>query len=499
MMGTDIETEKAFVSMVEFVAMDDTIMSRCKQAAMTDKEYVAAKIAYERGWSSSDKAQVAEYWSHREQLTRDGELLFFDGRLVVPRATRNDVLNELHQGHGGMHTMMKRAMDTVWWPSIRNDIKKRVDTCGECQMSRPAQRREPMLSFEVPEAPGIQVHSDYFDFGGKDYVIVVDGFSGWTELLAVQNRRPKELIKVLRAYMTRNGVPRGFHSDQGSTFESAEFRAFCEKWGIVFSDNSPKHSRGNAIAEAHVKKIKHLLTTAADEDELAKGLISLMQTPVAPGKPSPAQLHLGRNLRDRLHPEVRVETRPWAAHKLWKEEKARISKKYFDRGTRALRELTPGEKVLVWHNERWQNGTVVQRMRRPRSYSVRIEETGRVLERNRVLLRTVDEDMSDPGTKEYNPYSLFQQRLPVRLLTPPRARSGAASTPANPAAMMTDPASEDDQEAPVTDEESEGEDDWGDASRGTNTPEPPTPPDQGLRTRAGRTVRAPDRYSPEPW
>jgi hypothetical protein len=224
--------------------------------------------------------------------------------------------------------------------------------------------------------------------------------------------------------MTRNGVPRGFHSDLGSTYESAEFQAFCRKWGIEFSDSSPKHSQGNAIAEAHVKKVKHLLATAGDEDELTRGLLALMQTPVAPGCPSPAQMHYGRNLRDDLHPNVKKETRLWSDHKEWKETKSAKSKEYYDRGTRQLRKLEAGERVLIWHRERWQQGAIMKQLARPQSYQVRIKESGQVLERNRRLLRAVAEELGDTWqTSSCFPFPL-QPTSPVRLLNPTLVRSG---------------------------------------------------------------------------
>ncbi len=494
MFGTDIDVEKAFVSMVDCVDMTEDVMKKCRDAARTDTEYMAACAALKRGWSSSDKKNVAEYWSHRDDLTQEDELLFFEGRLVVPRTARKDVLTFLHQGHVGMNTMGKRATATVWWPALRNDIKMKVDRCMECQMSRPAQRREPMLSFEVPSAPGLTVHSDYFEFGARDYLIVVDGFSGWTELLPVSSKRPKELMRAMRVFMIRNGVPKRFHSDQGSTFEAEEFQNFCRRWGIEFTDNSPKYSRGNAIAEAHVKKAKHLLSTAVDEDDLARGLIALMQTPVAPGRPSPAQLHLGRNVRNALHPEVKRNDHPWEEHKKWKEEKAVAAKKYYDRGTRALRELESGEKVLVWHHDRWQRGTVLEKLGRPRSYAVQIEETGQRLQRNRAMLRALDEAVEDEENKACQPFSMLQQRFPVRVLNPRPSSSGAASTSADPAVDTdNDEASDIDQEEPVMDEEEE--DEWSDASLG-DVPDPATPPPSPYRTRQGRAVRAPDRYTP---
>ncbi len=185
--------------------------------------------------------------------------------------------------------MVKGARDTVWWPAMIRDLRNSVCKCGDCQTELPAQQRKPMLSFEVLAAPGLVVHADNFELAAKEYLILTDGFSGWTEVFTSASRRPSELARLLRVYMTRNGVPRRFHSDQGSAFTAAEFRDFCAKWGIMVTTGSAKHPRGNAVAEASVKKVKKILRTARDEDELAMALLAMHQTPIAPD-PGPAAL-----------------------------------------------------------------------------------------------------------------------------------------------------------------------------------------------------------------
>jgi hypothetical protein len=367
-----------------------------------------------------------------------------------------------------------------------------------------AQAREPMLSHEVPEAPGLTLHADYLEFGGNEYLITVDGFSGWTELASTASRRPRELMRVLRLYMARHGVPRRFHADQGSTFESAEFKEFCAKWGIQFTDNSPKHSQGNAIAEAHVKKVKHILSTVETDDELARALLALMQTPVTIGGPSPAQLHYGRNLRNNLHPRVEKNEGSWEGHVAWKHSKAEKEKRFYDRGTKALTELQPGAAVLIWHRERWQRGTVMRKMGRPRSYEVRVTETGQLLQRNRVQLREIDPEMSNPSKKLTRPASFFQQRLEVPILTGPTTRWQPETEEEEEEPPGPTPASEPDQEENETEEEDEPESpaspsdseyEGADEDDDQSTPgSPPTTPT--TITRAGRAVRPPNRYSP---
>lgn len=321
-------------------------------------------------------------------------------------------------------------------------------------------------------------------------------------------------MRVVRAYMVRHGVPKRFHADQGSTFESAEFKEFCAKWGIQFSDNSPKHPQGNAIAEAHVKKAKHIITTAADEDEFADALIALMQTPIAPGQPSPAQLHFGRNLRDTLHPEVRKSDQGWQEHKEWRMRKNEKEKEYYDRGTKVLCELEKGDSVLVWHKEEWQRGVITEKLARPRSYEVQITKTGRKLQRNRVQIRKVDPEMSEQREKNLKPSSFFQLAVPVPVLSraipviDPQRRPTAAYDPDQEENEDMDEAETEPEDVPDTlsgqatpdsVHESEGseaaESEYDDALDESSADEddPSTPV---VQTRAGRRVRPPDRYTP---
>ncbi len=500
MMGTDLELESAFVSMLSNLDMTDDVRTKCVKAREKDACYRCAVTAFEKGWPGAMKDNCGEFWSHRNELTVEDDLLFHNGRMVIPREARKEVLSFLHRGHVGMSTMQKRAEAAAWWPGMRNEIKKWVERCGECQISRPQQMREPMQSFETPQAPGLVVHADYFELSSYEYVILVDGFSGWTEVMSANNRRPGELCRIVRLYMTRNGVPKIFHSDQGSAFEAREFDEFCEKWGIIRSSNSPKHPRGNGIAEAHVKKVKHLLTTSRDEDDLARALLALMQTPVAVGKPTPAELHFGRNVRDELHPVIRRTETGWDKHRQWRDEKNAKEKKYFDRGTRELKELSTGDAVLVWHRDEWQRGKVTQKLARPRSYEVELNETGRRLERNRVQLRAIGHDVSEPSMKSLRPFPFFQQRTEIPSLNETPEQNNEEED-----AEGTDHGEDTDDElqnigSDGSGGESDGELSGDDSEEGEEfaTPEPDQEPSDntGFRTRQGRNVRAPRRYTP---
>ncbi len=536
-MGTDIRLEEAFVSMITTVSISDEILARIQNDVAADAEYGATLRAYDASFPAEKRADCGDYWPARNEYASEDGLLYYQGRIVVPRPARARVVEALHRGHVAVSTMVKRAKDTVWWPSMLPELKKRAQQCGECQEELPMQMREPMQSFEIPAAPGLVVHADNFELAAKEYLILADGFSGWTEVFTSSSRRPAEVMRLLRTYMARNGVPRQFHSDQGAAFMSAEFRAFCQKWGIKATEASAKHPRGNAIAEAAVKKVKKILCMAMSEDELTKALLAMHQTPVAPGRPSPAQLHFGRNVRDDLHPRVTAAHISWQEVREWKEAVALERKHTYDRGTRALRGLWEGEVVLVHQGGRWERAKVLRSLPRPRSYLVQVLRTGQRLERNRHLLREIDQESKLPSIKRVCPSPFFQPReprAPIQVLmmpggvvgaastAPPPARTPGPSTPqdrrlstltsssGSPAETDTTPVrspalsaspgtptrSESSQssrsrstEQTATDDEeaSDDHDEW-------SSPVARTPP---LHiTRAGRHVRQPDRYSP---
>lgn len=408
------------------------------------------------------------------------------------------------------------------------------------------QPREPMHSFEIPPAPGLVIHADHFECASKEYLLLVDGFSGWAEARIARNRTPAEVIRILREYMSRNGIPRQFHSDQGSPFMAAEFRRFCQEWGIKATEGSAKHPRGNAIAEAYVKKLKRALSTAKDDDDLMRALLAMRQTPVAPGRPSPAELHLGRTLRGELTAKVEQTVVDWAEMKEWKMAVAAERGKQFNKGTRPLPELAVGEQVWVWHGQRWIRGVISRVMQRPRSYEVLLSGSGQRIQRNRQLIRTRPPGSTDPVVKKTNPQSLLQvpglttPKVPLlsyvvlggsgastlpsttgnrpgtppdqepgispqsRNRTPPPPTSPSGTGQAPPGTSQSarssrsyastlqsptssgEPSSDDYDEQTSTDEMDTTEGSSDEATPGTP---PPT-------TRAGRVVRPPNKYSP---
>jgi hypothetical protein len=314
----DIDVNEAFISMVMDLPFSERLVSILRSSAAKDSAYLSAVSAYQDSWPAQFRDMMGQYWSSRHEFHVDDGLLFFGQKVVIPLDARPAFLEALHRGHVGVTTMLKRAQ-SLWWPGLATDCRNFVARCTTCQLTAVRQPKEPMISHEVPPAPGLVLSSDYAEFRGKSFVIVVDQFSGMAEHFVVSDKTPKELVRCFLLYFARNGIPRKIVYDAQGSFVSHEFLQFCDRLGIKCVYCTPEHHQGNGLAESGVKRFKKWLSCARSDVDLALCMLQWAQTPIAPGRPSPAQMHFGRNLRDDLHDRVEPSVFSWSEIKDWKE------------------------------------------------------------------------------------------------------------------------------------------------------------------------------------
>lgn len=145
------------------------------------------------------------------------------------------------------------------------------------------------------------------------------------------------------------------------------------------------------MSERYVQTVKNLFKKC----ESSKGdpwlmLLEYRNTPLAAGIGSPAQILFNRRLRTKLPMcSQLLEPNPVIIKpKVFLQNKQKIYKKYYDRNIRNLRDLQVGEKVRVYNyvSREWEEGEVLEKLNRPRSYLVKFRNGSR-LERNRRFIR----------------------------------------------------------------------------------------------------------------
>ena len=91
---------------------------------------------------------------------------------------------------------------------------------------------------------------------GKMFLIVVDAYSKWLEVIPVNSPTSTTTIEKLRPIFATHGLPDKVISDNGTCFTSVEFVDFMRKNGIRHSTTAPYHpsSNGRRTSCTHLQR-----------------------------------------------------------------------------------------------------------------------------------------------------------------------------------------------------------------------------------------------------
>ena len=132
-------------------------------------------------------------------------------RVVVPRGLRAEVLKELHSDHQGIVRTKAIARSYVWWPGIDGDIENFVRSCLGCAQAQHMPRAVGLHPWEMPSGPWQRLHLDFAGpFLGKTFLILVDAYSKWPEVVPMAGTNAQSTIDVLMSVFAVHGLPTGW-------------------------------------------------------------------------------------------------------------------------------------------------------------------------------------------------------------------------------------------------------------------------------------------------
>ena len=221
--------------------------------------------------------------------------------------------------------MLSRVRESIYWPGIDNDVDMHCQTCMQCRANAPSKQKEPMIPSDIPDYPFQKVATDMFELNDYWYLAYVDRLTGFPELAYFPRDTTSALIiNVLREFFQRWGVPEEISMDGAPNYTSHEITNWLSSWGVTHTRvSSAYYPQSNGRAEISVKSLKRLLEGntgprgSISNDNVAKALMQLRNTPHRDGSGSPAELALGRCIRDTLPlPQHRYKINPnWAREK----------------------------------------------------------------------------------------------------------------------------------------------------------------------------------------
>ena len=388
-----------------------------QQATDADPEMQALQDTIQRGFPTSKAdlpSMLHPYWNARDALTVENGLILHGCRLVIPSSMRRRVLQELHDSHQGIERTKARACQTVYWPSINNDITNTVRSCADCQRELPSLPREPLMSHAEPSRPFEVISMDLGTYANQQFLIAVDHFSSWPWVFQLgASAITRQITASLCDIFCASGAPDIIYTDQGTQFMSKECQDFFKRWGVRHVTSSPHFPQSNGRAEAAVKSMKKIIRRTWDaqqrrlnKEAWTRALVQYRNTPGVTGL-SPAQRLFGHPLQDLVPAHRRSFAPEWqqqadVAERRQEATQERLEARY-NRTARALPVLEVGTRVAVQDSQTklWDRyGTIVD-IGRHRNYFVRMN-SGRVLVRNRRALRrryaVVPTPLTQPST-----------------------------------------------------------------------------------------------------
>lgn len=226
-------------------------------------------------------------------------------RVVIPKSSRTQVLQELHAGHFGTIRMKALARGHCWWPNLSNDIENLARTCAQCQIYKHNPNRVEKHIWEPATKPFERVHVDYAGpFLNHTFFILVDAYTKWPEVFITKGMTSEETIQICNKIFARFGSPAICNSDNGPAFESQQFRDYLRSLGIKWKPSAPYHPATNGQAERYVQTIKNALTKLNNckniENDLQNILMQYRITPHTVTGLSPAKLMFNYNVTTKL-------------------------------------------------------------------------------------------------------------------------------------------------------------------------------------------------------
>ena len=135
------------------------------------------------------------------------------------------ILKLLHSSHSGITKTTNLLL-----AGMTNDIKQQVSACRDCVRVLQSQRSNPMVT-AAPSShfgfPMQHVGLDLFPFGGKDYLICVDNWSGYPLYRLLRSLISDAILKVLTNWFNMFGWSSFIRSDGGPQFRG-NFPKLCK-------------------------------------------------------------------------------------------------------------------------------------------------------------------------------------------------------------------------------------------------------------------------------
>jgi len=245
---------------------------------------------------------VNDSWSEKHQI-------------VLPQSIRKSVMEIAHEGFGGhlgIRKTYQKILNDFFWPALKQDVTKHINSCHVCQVvGKPNQPIPPypLQPIQVPCEPFQKIIIDCVGplpktTKGNQYILtVMCPTTRYPEAFPLKNISAKSICKNLVHMFTTFGIPQEVQSDRGSNFTSELFSKVLQELGIKQTLSTAYHPESQGALERWHQTLKSMLRKFCLENQkcwdegLPYMLFAIREAPQETLGFSPFELMFGRKVR----------------------------------------------------------------------------------------------------------------------------------------------------------------------------------------------------------
>lgn len=225
-------------------------------------------------------------------------------RPYVPEKLRYEIFKLVHNlSHPGAKQTVNLVSERFVWPFLKKDIKKFVQECIQCQLSKVNRHNKTIIKSIPNDVPKLStVHIDIVgplpSNRGYSYLLTcIDRFTRWPEVIPMIDIRAETVANAfISGWISRYGIPETIVTDRGSQFESSLFNNLLRQIGCTHKRTTAYNPRCNGLIERFHRTMKNALRNGESHnwiDRLPLIMLSLRSSFKEELKASPSEIMYG--------------------------------------------------------------------------------------------------------------------------------------------------------------------------------------------------------------
>lgn len=251
---------------LSLISISPNAVDRIRAATERDGELMTLMQVVKEGWPDEQHdidPILKPYWNFRDEISEFDGIFYKGQKIIIPKVEKSTILQQLHTGHQGVQRTLAIARSNVFWLHMTNNIVDHVGKCTVCEKTQRSNSKEPLINKEISTYPFEIVGTDLFTHSGREFILMVDSYSGYFDFRQLRQTTSREVIENLKSWFATHGIPAKLESDNGPQYSSHEFSKFSTEWDFNHVTSSPHYPKSNGLAERFVQIAKNLLSKCA--------------------------------------------------------------------------------------------------------------------------------------------------------------------------------------------------------------------------------------------